>query len=175
VLGLIDMQSQGSARPYWRLIWPSEWSGTAVAPQGPSPANSVTLFGADTPGDLRAATQAYSQTGQCAQAAAGNQPILCRFFSGRTVVVPEIPISLHNSQTWVPVGTTLRHLVARAARPAMGQLAGTPPAFNASLQRWCQEAYSTPAAQYVPTPVDLDKTALAMVGAGGSHNSTCRC
>jgi hypothetical protein len=107
--GIIDLQIGGMARRYYRLFYPS----TFTSPDCPGNAGinrNVTLIGADTLADLANATSKYA-TGNCAQAASGNQPILCTVFRGRDIVIPELLVRLNFQQSYVPVGTTVRNLV----------------------------------------------------------------
>jgi hypothetical protein len=41
---------------------------------------------------------------------------ICTGVAGRTLVVPEIPIRLHKTETFVSLGTTLRHILDADAR-----------------------------------------------------------
>ncbi|HYN84644.1 MAG TPA: hypothetical protein VER32_05280 [Pyrinomonadaceae bacterium] len=110
--GLFDLAPVSGARAYWRLFYPQ----TVSAPSQPgdlTTADNVALVGAATLGQLYAATP--GSTG----GATGQTPNVTAIFSGRSVVVPEIPIwiSAYNQTTleYVPVGTTIANIVERYA------------------------------------------------------------
>jgi hypothetical protein len=77
----------------------------------PGLSQNVTLLGADTPTDLANATSNYLSTKTCSTASPGNRPIICAYFTGRTTVVPEIPVSYLRQLLYVPVGTTIQNLL----------------------------------------------------------------
>lgn len=108
--GIIDFQSAGSARRYYRLFFPPKIAPSS-APANTGILQNVTLIGAEWLTDLYNATSQYVSSGKCATAAPGNQPILCRFFRGRDVGIPEIKVIISGQQTYVPVGTSVRNLV----------------------------------------------------------------
>lgn len=107
--GIIDFQGANSARRYYRLFYPANFSAPDC-PNGAGMARNVTLIGADTLADLASATTNFA-SGQCASAAQGNQPILCTIFRGRDIAIPELLVRLNYQQVYVPVGSTVRNLV----------------------------------------------------------------
>lgn len=118
--GVIDLQAAGAARRYYRLFYPTQ----LPAPTAPGDARltrNVTLVGADTLADLRAATSAYTQTGDLAAIGAR---VVAVGFRGRAIAVPEIGVYInrqvggdlrYSSLAYVPVGTTLRQLLDQQA------------------------------------------------------------
>ncbi|MBI3653169.1 MAG: hypothetical protein HY231_19245 [Acidobacteria bacterium] len=112
--GIIDLQQPNMARRYYRLFYPPQLA-PGERPDNAGMWDNVTLIGADTLSDLYAATSSFVSKQSCTAAAAGNQPILCTYFRGRTIVVPEILVGLNSPSTtmgqYVPVGTTLRNLL----------------------------------------------------------------
>jgi hypothetical protein len=107
--GIIDFQGANSARRYYRLFYPANFS----SPDCPGSAGldrNVTLIGADTLADLANATASFKNA-TCASAAQGNQAILCTIFRGRDIAIPEVLVRLNYQQAYVPAGTTVRNLV----------------------------------------------------------------
>jgi hypothetical protein len=92
------------------LFYPHSLLPASSSPDIQSLNNSVTLIGADTLSDLDAATKSYLTMNMCATATAGNLPIECIIFRGRTTIVPEIGIFLNQQLVYVPVGTTVRNI-----------------------------------------------------------------
>jgi hypothetical protein len=107
---LLDLTALGSRR-YYRLIYPSPMNNPITVYTQPGISQNVTLLGADTPTDLANATNTYLSSKTCAAAAPGNRPILCAYFTGRTTVVPEIPVSYLGQMIYVPIGTTIQNML----------------------------------------------------------------
>jgi hypothetical protein len=107
---LVDLATLGSRR-YFRLIYPSSLNNPTKIYSQPGLSQNVVLLGADTSSDLANATQNYLNTKTCTTAAPGNQPIICAYFTGRTTVVPEIPISYLGQLNYVAIGTTIQNLI----------------------------------------------------------------
>jgi hypothetical protein len=107
---ILDLTASGSRR-YFRLFYPSPMNNPTIAWKGPGLGQNVTLIGADTASDLANATKSYLATRACTAAQKGNQPIICAYFTGRTTVVPEIPVNLMGRLTYVPLGTTVQNLL----------------------------------------------------------------
>lgn len=107
--GAIDMHGQAFAYPYFRLFLPKSFS-SADSTGSAGLGQSFVLFGATTRKDLEAATTSYLTT-----ATFGSVSGVAATFRGRTVVTPEISMFLLGDATWVPIGTTVRHLVRRYA------------------------------------------------------------
>jgi hypothetical protein len=110
---IIDLQKSGSARRYYRLIYPVQ----LAPPDRPDNAgfyDNVTLIGADLLSDLNKATDPAQRAAICGTSSGGGAPVLCSYFRGRSIVVPEIRVYLSTPQAvqpiFVPVGTTARNL-----------------------------------------------------------------
>jgi len=109
----IDLAQAVAARRYYRCIYPASFPASASAQIATPPtAQNVTLLGADTLADLAAATTAYTK-GQPMPSA--QPPIICRYFTGRASVVPQIRVNVQGTPTYVPIGTTLRTIIDRYA------------------------------------------------------------
>jgi hypothetical protein len=107
---VLDLAALGSRR-YFRLIYPSPMNNPTIIYTQPGLGQNVTLLGADTPADLANATSTYLSTKTCTAATPGNQPIICAYFTGRASVVPEIPVTFMGQLTYVPLGTTVQHMI----------------------------------------------------------------
>lgn len=120
--GLSDLQAAGAPRRHYRLFYPTQLP-PATAPGDSRLTRNVTLLGADTLADLKAATDAYTASGTIAGASSGNLPIIAVSFRGRAVAVPEIGVYVNrrvadyrqSTLTYVPLGTTLRQLLDQQA------------------------------------------------------------
>lgn len=109
--GIIDFQGQNMGRRRYRLFYPSQFPASNTSGVD-SILQNVTLIGADNLADIQTATTDYVSKKGCSTTASG-QPIICLFFRGRSIVVPEILIYLNGAPTYVPLGTTLRQLTSR--------------------------------------------------------------
>jgi hypothetical protein len=100
-------------------------SGGLATPQG-----NVTLLGADDLGTLATATTAYYTSGR---------PVapLVAYFRGRATVVPELPCLVGGALRYVPLATTLRHVLEPFGVPAR-----LPGVLDASGARSLSAAYS---------------------------------
>ncbi|HEY0603099.1 MAG TPA: hypothetical protein VGD58_09320 [Herpetosiphonaceae bacterium] len=112
--GIIDLQGKNMGRRHYRLFYPSQMPASNRS-GADSILQNVTLIGADNLTDLAQATIDYVNQKGCSTGATG-QPVLCTFFRGRTIVVPQIMIYLNGAPTYVPIGTTLRQLSTRIMR-----------------------------------------------------------
>lgn len=119
--GVADLQPSG--RRHYRLVYPSTYYAASAAGNVALGSN-VAIIGTDTLQDLETATTAYRKTGTCGPATGNKASIECTIFSGRTIAVPEIPVTLAFTGSlpapapqvlYVPVGTTVRHLLERFA------------------------------------------------------------
>jgi hypothetical protein len=120
--GIIDLQTNGSARRYYRLFFPTSLPNTSTGPNAQTdnaatiatsgssilPLNYIALVGANTLSDLNAATAAY-QNG--AWPPAPQNSIIWALFRGRDIAVPEIVVYVNGTPVSVPVGSTVRNLV----------------------------------------------------------------
>lgn len=90
--------------PYQRLVYPNQ-PFTAVNVPNDDPGVNATIVRAQTYQDLENQMQYYPSVAPAQDEYA--------IFFGRTIVIPEISIHVNGTKTFVPVGTTLRHLVER--------------------------------------------------------------
>lgn len=102
--GIIDMQSAGMARKYYRLLYPQNIiPGSSLGDS--STAKNVTLMGANTLAELNAGS---------------GTSVINSVFRGRVEVVPEIPVRVGHPTSfetiYVPVGTTVNNLLERYTR-----------------------------------------------------------
>ena len=103
--GAMDLQGAASQLPYWRLFYPPTYpssDGTGVS----GVQESVVLIGAPNRADLETATTNY-----LAGQALPNDAVSI-WFRGRTAVVPEVPVMLQGVSTYVPLGTSVRDVLA---------------------------------------------------------------
>lgn len=116
--GLVDLMPFSGQRPYWRLFYPQSISAP-TQPGDLSTTDNVSLVGAQTLGQLNAATPQSPACPASKGGATSATPNVTAIFLGRAVVVPEIPIwiSAYNqtSLEYVPVGTTLNNIAERYA------------------------------------------------------------
>jgi hypothetical protein len=106
IAGLLDLAAVGRNRAHYRVIYPPQLDSAVAINLAPSPARNVTLLAADTLADLESATQHYLQDGTTGGVGAAS------FFTGRASVVPHVPVRINGLATTVPLGTTLRDLLA---------------------------------------------------------------
>jgi hypothetical protein len=102
--GIIDMQSVGMARKYYRLRYPQNIiSGNTQGDS--SQAKNITLMGANTLSELNAGS---------------GTSVINSIFRGRVEIVPEIPVRVGHPASfetiYVPVGTTVNNLLERYTR-----------------------------------------------------------
>lgn len=109
VAGLLDLATSGSRR-YFRLFYPTPMNNPTITSKAPGLSQNVALIGADTALDLANATKNYLATRTCTAAQKGNQPIICAYFTGRTTIVPEIPVRFMGQTVYVPLGATVQYL-----------------------------------------------------------------
>lgn len=114
--GAADLMASGETQPYNRLFYPTApGSGfTPIDTPDNNPAKNATIVRAGSYADMLVNTSSFPY---CCQAANGR----CAVFFGRTQLIPEIGVRVNGEQLYVPVGTTLKHLVERSftgiARP----------------------------------------------------------
>lgn len=105
--GLMDMQAAGNPRRHYRLIYPTQSR------------DPVTLIGADTLEDLKAATEAYTTSGKVAVTNTGERAVIAFKLPAEVVALPEIGVDIRvvtGTQVtqpfqYVPLGKTVRQLV----------------------------------------------------------------
>lgn len=98
--GIIDLQSSGMPRRYYRIVYPQNMiAGNSAGDV--TTAKNVALVGANSLADLNSGTGSTIST----------------IFRGRAIVVPEIPVWINNqgqsSMVYVPVGTTVANILER--------------------------------------------------------------
>lgn len=98
--GIIDLESAGMARRYFKLVYPQNMIAGNL-PGDSSAAKNIVLTGANNLSDL----------------SAGAGSAVSFLFRGRTIVIPEIPVYLSSggqrTLVYVPVGTTVANLLER--------------------------------------------------------------
>lgn len=110
--GLVDLAPTGGARSHWRLFVPK----TVSSPRGPGKLTvegNFALVGANSLAAIEAATTSYPRP-----PSSGEAPLYL-IFSGRALVVPEIPIWITarrlTAPEYVPLGTTIANIAERYA------------------------------------------------------------
>jgi hypothetical protein len=106
---LADLVGLGPRR-HFRLVLPRTTPGPTQTSAAPAYGQTPALIGADNWTDLTSATNAYFAGGTCAPATSG-RPVICAAFSGRPVVVPEILVQFLGQWLYLPVGSTVQHLL----------------------------------------------------------------
>jgi len=107
---VLDLVSVNDAEPYLGLVY-SPSTGQVPAIDQPSfklDENAVLVWGS-TPQKLAERIQDLS--GGFTSDACGTKGV-CTVFFGRAAVIPEIAIYVNGQEVWVPVGTTLRQVLA---------------------------------------------------------------
>jgi hypothetical protein len=133
--GIIDLQKAATARRYYRLIYPAQ----LAPPDRPDNAglyDNVTLIGADLLSDLNVATNPATRSSICGTSSDGNAPVLCNYFRGRSIAIPELRVFLATPQAvepmFVPVGATVRNLLDYFGNNSLPLVTNEPgfPGFN---------------------------------------------
>jgi hypothetical protein len=106
--GAIDFQGPNYQLPYIRVFYPPTFP-SSDAGGSTSLAQNVVILWANTFTTLANATTRFL-TYRNFQGITGVQ---YAFFRGRTAVIPEIACTVNGVETWVPIGTTVRQLLAR--------------------------------------------------------------
>jgi hypothetical protein len=168
----IDLAQADNARRHYRLIYPASFApaDSSAVPQPPT-AGNVTLLGADTLEDLDAAAAACLKGRPMPE----TQPsIVTRYFTGRSGLIPHICIGIQGNLEYVPIGTTLHHILDRYTVLAKDEVYSfTGRGSNRVLSR-----YSIPSLQEAPTrtfgsiPVQFEKTTPYVPVPGGSGTVT---
>jgi len=91
---------------YHRLFYPDANFSSVTAPSN-DPSATSTIVRADTYENMIAFTDQYPDSCTGAQGR-------CAIFYGRTVMLPEISIRVNDQQRYVPIGTSLQHLVEQS-------------------------------------------------------------
>ncbi|BAY35577.1 hypothetical protein NIES2107_74890 (plasmid) [Nostoc carneum NIES-2107] len=115
--GILDLLKPGFRQPYYRLFYPSEFSGVqgSIAPE-----RAITIAGATQLAEMAAATQEYQTNGSVTN----SNSRVSFFFRGRVVVIPEITVFVQEQPVMVSLGTTLRQLIERYAGIPSASLRG---------------------------------------------------
>lgn len=120
--GPLDLCLGGNARRHLRVILPTMITGSAsLDNSGTQQQLSSWLIGADTFADLEAATTDIINGGTGCGKQASGKPIVSISFTSRVMLVPEVTVLLNGNPTSVPLGTTLKNLVAEYADPTSAQ------------------------------------------------------
>src|SRR4051794_23846694 len=128
--GLIDLAGTSAAVRHLRLCYPPSAFVDAASGGVAAPPANVTLLGADDLATLAAATNAYYTSGR------PTAPLVA-YFRGRATVVPELPYVVDGALRYVPLATTLRHLLEPFGVPAR-----LPGILDAAGARSLSQAYS---------------------------------
>ena len=157
---LLDLTALG-ARRFLRLLYPGQMYNPTEVKKVPGLGQNAVLLGADTPDDLANATQNYLAKGTCLGSGEGTRPPTCAYFTGRNAVIPEVAINVQGATIYVPIGTTVQHMLDRHAWAPSFQL----PDFSAivlSLNRTCLNGNLNPAEDgspiYSTYPVNFAET-----------------
>jgi hypothetical protein len=105
----VDFMSSQELQPYNRLFYPTP-PGTMFTsvnvPDG-DPSKNTTVVRADTYLNMLGYTNSFPY---CCQAAEGR----CTLLFGRSQIIPEINVRVNGDNTYIPAGTTLRHIIERS-------------------------------------------------------------
>lgn len=107
---VLDLHSKEKEFKRFRLIYPKIFPNSRSTVF--APCDRVVLVGADSEDGLKWACGLRLKDEEEANCVPAGQP--CRFvsrFRGRSLVIPEIAVSVNGEPTWISVGTTLRNLV----------------------------------------------------------------
>jgi hypothetical protein len=103
--GVIDLLSPGYRMPYFRLVYPSQFAEE----EQKGAEQFATLIGATDLTKLQAATAELQGDGTLTP----SDDCISVYFRGRAAVIPEISVFVQGQPVFVPVGTTLRHVLER--------------------------------------------------------------
>jgi hypothetical protein len=102
----------GTRRTYYRLFYPETFQGSGS--QGSTLiSDNVAIIGAPSWTALEAATKEFEEK---AFNPAANE-VFAAYFRGRAALTPLLAASVGGERRWVPVGTTVRQLLASAGLP----------------------------------------------------------
>ena len=130
ISGLLDLEARGNNMGYCRLIYPPQIDNVVTTKTAPDGARNVTLIMAETLSDLETATGNYIKEGSCDGVGQ------CLFFSGRCAAYPEITVMLNGSPVIVPLGTTLKDVIATVMTVSIDEVLNG--SFQLLLWRWAQ-------------------------------------
>ena len=130
ISGLLDLEARGNNMAYCRLIYPPQIDNVVTIKTAPDGSRNVTLIMAKTLSDLETATKNYMDGGSCGGVGQ------CLFFSGRCAAYPEINVLLNGAPMTVPLGTTLKDIIATVMTVSIDEiLSGS---FQLLIWRWAQ-------------------------------------
>jgi len=130
VSGLLDLEARGNNMSYCRLIYPPQIDNVVTIKTAPDASRNVTLILANKLSDLETATANYLKDGSCDGVGQ------CLFFSGRCAAYPEITVLLNGSPVIVPLGTTLKDIIATVMTVSIDEVLNG--SFQLLLWRWAQ-------------------------------------
>lgn len=120
--GILDLYAPLGRRALYRLIYPQMIPGSGSMGYANMTYNLLVL-GADNYTDLDGAARQYLAQGNFS---GYDNKIIATFFRGRAALIPEIPVEINGSMRYVPVGTTIRSILARSGQvPASGRFLGS--------------------------------------------------
>ena len=136
ISGLLDMEARGNNMAYCRLIYPPQIDNVVAITTAPDGSRNVTLILANTLAELETATGNYIKNGSTGGV---GQSL---FFSGRCAAYPEITVQLNGSPVIVPLGTTLRDMIATVMTVSIDEVLNG--SFQILLWRWAQPSLLDP-------------------------------
>lgn len=141
--GPMDLNLSGNSRRHVRIIFPTTITGSgSIDNSGTQQQLSSWIVGADTFADLEAATTDIQNGGTgCGKQSGTNQPIVSINFTSRVMLIPEISVRFNGTPVSVPLGTTIRNLIAQFADPAAAQYLNSNAIYSdigLVLKRWLQ-------------------------------------
>ncbi|QOL15203.1 hypothetical protein [Dickeya dianthicola] len=141
--GPMDLNLSGNGRRHLRIIFPTTIAGSGSLDNGGTQQQlSSWIVGADTFADLEAATQDILNGGTgCGKQSGAHQPIVSINFTSRVMLIPEISVRFNGMPLTVPLGTTIRNLIAQFADPATTQYLSSNyinSDITLALKRWLQ-------------------------------------
>jgi hypothetical protein len=130
ISGVLDLEARGNNMAYCRLIYPPQIDNVVTIKSAPDASRNVTLIMARTLSDLETATKNYLKDGSCGDVGQ------CLFFSGRCAAYPEITVLLNGSPVIVPLGTTLKDMIATVITVSIDEVLNG--SFQLLFWRWAQ-------------------------------------
>lgn len=146
--GSADFFGPGARQPFFRLFYPATFPSSGSVGSD-SPSDSVAVLGAPSWTALENATDIFVQSGSPPI----GQPLFVAYFRGRAMLTPLAAASVDGQIRWVPVGTTVRQLLAAAGAPAAAAAIGA----QVRLTRTAASIFDSPqgGAPLHAEPVDL--------------------
>lgn len=116
--GPVDFFGVGARQAYFRLFFPKAFE----ASEAPGPlklVENIAVLGAPSWKLLEEATTAYETT----SAFPTQTNLFTAYFRGRATLTPLVEVTVNGRSRWVPLGTSLRDLLAAEGSPALGAAA----------------------------------------------------